>query len=193
MDRYAAQKQGQHDLTKTSRIGMIGAAGDRRDDDMRELGHVAAQHFDVLVIREDERLRGRKAGRPPTSLPRAPSWRSGGRAVPSGRGGSRQLDATRHVLARTDPGDLVVMCVDQHAMVVAELEERTKHAQAGARIGLPSAATSDPDLDPTTMTTTAEARAPRPRARRSPSCPPTRTRPSTTRPSGSSWRSSRRR
>ena len=68
-----------------------------------------------------------------------------------------ELEATRHVLARTNPGDLVVMCVDQHAMVVAELEERTKHAQAGARIGLASAATSDPDLDPTTLTSTAEA------------------------------------
>ena len=42
-------------------------------------------------------------------------------------------------------------------MVVAELEERTKHAQAGARIGTPAAATSDPDLDPSTLTETAEA------------------------------------
>ncbi len=49
------------------------------------------------------------------------------------------------------------MCVDQHALVVAELEERTKHAQAGARIGTPAAATSDPDLDPSTLTETAEA------------------------------------
>ena len=41
---------------------MIGAAGDRRDDDIRELGSVAAQHFDVIVIREDDRPRGRKRG-----------------------------------------------------------------------------------------------------------------------------------
>jgi cyanophycin synthetase len=68
-----------------------------------------------------------------------------------------ELDAARHVLARTNPGDLVVMCVDQHALVVAELEERTKHAQAGARIGTAAAATSDPDLDPSTLTETAEA------------------------------------
>ena len=137
---------------------MIGAAGDRRDDDMRELGHVAAQHFDVLVIREDERLRGRKVGETAGLIAEG--------AQTAMREGARcrqvevvldELDAARHVLARTNPGDLVVMCVDQHAMVVAELEERTKHAQAGARIGLPSAATSDPDLDPTTMTSTAEA------------------------------------
>jgi cyanophycin synthetase len=158
VDRYALQKQGQHDLTKTSRIGMIGAAGDRRDDDMRELGHVAAQHFDVLVIREDERLRGRKSGETAGLIAEG--------AHTAMEEGARcrqvevvldELEATRHVLARTNPGDLVVMCVDQHAMVVTELEQRTKHAQAGARIGLPSAATSDPDLDPTTLTSTAEA------------------------------------
>ncbi len=68
-----------------------------------------------------------------------------------------ELDATRHVLARTNPGDLVVMCVDQHAMVVAELEERTKHAQAGAHLGEPGTWTSDPDLDPGTLTVSAEA------------------------------------
>ena len=38
---------------KPSRIGVIATAGDRRDDDMRELGAVAAQHFDVVVVRED--------------------------------------------------------------------------------------------------------------------------------------------
>jgi cyanophycin synthetase len=68
-----------------------------------------------------------------------------------------ELEATRHVLARTNPGDVVVMCVDNHARVVAELEERTKSAQAGARLGTPGAATSDPDLDPSTLTETAEA------------------------------------
>ena len=158
VDRYADQKQRQADLGKTSRIGMIGAAGDRRDDDMRELGAVAAQHFDVIVIREDERLRGRKPGET------AELVAEGARAAMKEGARCRQveivldeLDATRHVLARTNPGDLVVMCVDQHALVVAELEERTKHAQAGARIGTAAAATSDPDLDPSTLTETAEA------------------------------------
>src|SRR6476469_787219 len=43
-------------------IGVISTAGDRRDDDMRELGAVAADHFDALVVREDANLRGRAAG-----------------------------------------------------------------------------------------------------------------------------------
>ena len=41
---------------------MVATAGDRRDDDMRELGAVAAEHFDVVVVREDQRLRGRERG-----------------------------------------------------------------------------------------------------------------------------------
>ena len=48
---------------RPSRIGIIATAGDRRDEDMRELGDVAAQHFDVLVIREDEQPAGPPARR----------------------------------------------------------------------------------------------------------------------------------
>ena len=79
VERYADQKDGQTDLGKISRIGMIATAGDRREDDMRELGPVAAEHFDVVVVREDERLRGRGArlhrgaGRRGAS---APGWAS---------------------------------------------------------------------------------------------------------------------
>ena len=47
---------------KPSRIGVIATAGDRRDEDMRELGEVAAEHFDVVIVREDVSLRRRKRG-----------------------------------------------------------------------------------------------------------------------------------
>src|SRR5207248_4118913 len=43
-------------------VAVVAAAGDRRDDDMRELGEVAAPHFDALAVREDTSLRGRPAG-----------------------------------------------------------------------------------------------------------------------------------
>ena len=46
----------------SSRIGMVTTAGARRDEDLRELGSVAAEHFDVLVVREDAALRGRQRG-----------------------------------------------------------------------------------------------------------------------------------
>lgn len=118
----------------------------------------AAEHFDVLVIREDERPRGRRRGEVAALVA------EGCRKAMAGGARCRQveivldeLEATRHVLARINPGDLVVMCVDRHAMVAAELEERTKHAQAGAHLGVAGATPSDPDLDPGTLTESAAA------------------------------------
>jgi len=43
------------------RIGVISGTGDRRDDDIRELGAISATHFDEIIIRCDENLRGRTA------------------------------------------------------------------------------------------------------------------------------------
>ena len=46
-----------------------------------------------------------------------------------------ELAAIRHALSRSNPGDLVVLCVDQHQTVLAELESVSHLAQAGARSG----------------------------------------------------------
>ena len=62
VDRIGESLETSHELARPSRIGVIATAGDRRDEDMRELGEVAAQHFDVVIVREDEALRGRERG-----------------------------------------------------------------------------------------------------------------------------------
>ncbi|MFC5270421.1 cyanophycin synthetase [Adhaeribacter terreus] len=41
------------------KIGVISGIGDRRDEDTRELGKLAAQLFDEIIIRQDRDLRGR--------------------------------------------------------------------------------------------------------------------------------------
>jgi cyanophycin synthetase len=46
-----------------------------------------------------------------------------------------ELEAVQHALVRSNPGDLVVLCVDQHQSVLAELESVSHLAQAGARSG----------------------------------------------------------
>ena len=156
VESYAAQKAGQAELGKSSRIGMIGAAGDRRDDDMREQGAIAAEYFDVIVVREDDRLRGRAAG------VTAELVAEGVRArMAEGTARCRQVEivleelvAVRHCMARANPGDLVVMCVDKHATVFGELENLTRHAQAGAHSG---EAVGDPDMDPQEMHDAAQA------------------------------------
>jgi len=43
-------------------IGVIGAPGDRRDEDFVALGHLAADIFDQVVIKEDDDTRGRASG-----------------------------------------------------------------------------------------------------------------------------------
>jgi len=43
------------------RIGIISGTGDRRDEDIRELGEISANYFDEIIIRCDKNLRGRSA------------------------------------------------------------------------------------------------------------------------------------
>jgi len=49
-----------HDkLDAKPKIGIIAGVGDRRDEDIIQLGAVAAQMFDEIIIRQDKNLRGR--------------------------------------------------------------------------------------------------------------------------------------
>jgi cyanophycin synthetase len=43
------------------KVGIISGTGDRRDDDIRELGRISGKHFDEIIIRQDKHLRGRTA------------------------------------------------------------------------------------------------------------------------------------
>jgi cyanophycin synthetase len=44
------------------RIGILAAPGDRRDEDILDLARAAAPAFDFILLREDDRLRGRERG-----------------------------------------------------------------------------------------------------------------------------------
>ena len=56
-----------------------------------------------------------------------------------------ELAAVRHCMARANPGDLVVLCVDRHPTVIGELEKIANQAQAGAHSGETA---GDPDMQP---------------------------------------------
>ena len=43
------------------KVGIISGTGDRRDEDIRELGEISAHYFDEIIIRCDKNLRGRTA------------------------------------------------------------------------------------------------------------------------------------
>jgi cyanophycin synthetase len=48
-------------LDGSPKVGIISGTGDRRDDDIRELGRISARYFDEIIIRQDKNLRGRTA------------------------------------------------------------------------------------------------------------------------------------
>jgi cyanophycin synthetase len=149
VDRVGDSLATTSELGRPSRIGVIATAGDRRDDDMRELGAVAAQHFDVVVVREDDSLRRRKRGETAALVA------EGVRQTMNEGGRCKQLeivleeiDAVRHAMSRANPGDLVVICVDKHPAVMAELENWSNRAEAGS--GSMDDPVGDPDFTPAT-------------------------------------------
>ena len=48
-------------LDYSIKVGIISGTGDRRDEDIRELGEISAKYFDEIIIRCDKNLRGRTA------------------------------------------------------------------------------------------------------------------------------------
>ncbi|MFY9309456.1 MAG: cyanophycin synthetase [Bacteroidia bacterium] len=48
-------------IDSSDKIGIITGTGDRRDEDIRELGKISAQMFNHIIIRQDKFLRGRQA------------------------------------------------------------------------------------------------------------------------------------
>jgi cyanophycin synthetase len=134
VDRLATPHRGA-DVMARRRTGVIASPGDRRDKDIKELGEVAARHFDALIVREDRNLRGRQPGEV-AELVAAGARKSAG---DGGRCRSLEvvldeLEASRLALDRANPGDLVVLCADQVESIVDELQSRTRASgPAGGR------------------------------------------------------------
>ena len=42
------------------RVGLISGTGDRRDEDIKDLGRISGRYFDEIIIRSDKHLRGRQ-------------------------------------------------------------------------------------------------------------------------------------
>ncbi|MFL5749164.1 MAG: cyanophycin synthetase [Chloroflexota bacterium] len=103
-------------------IGVIGIPGDRRDDDQREYGAIAAGAFDEIIVREDKNLRGRAPGETAGNVVEGVrSARTDGRArAIRAEKILEEMAAVRTALRRAAPGDLVVCCVDDAIGVYRE-------------------------------------------------------------------------
>ncbi|WP_462417583.1 cyanophycin synthetase [Kytococcus sp. Marseille-QA3725] len=127
------------------RMLIIGAAGDRRDEDIRELGAIATRYFDTIIIREDHNLRRREPGEAAGLI------REGAEAAIAEQGLEvtvheqwDEIEACRLAVSLTSPGDIVAMAVDHHPEVMRALEAFTHRAHpAPTEAGLMVA---DPDL-----------------------------------------------
>ncbi|HUH16548.1 MAG TPA: cyanophycin synthetase [Methylomirabilota bacterium] len=118
------------------RIAVIATAGDRRDEDIVELGYVAAAYFDEIIVREDANNRGRPVGSTAALIEQgirsAPNDAS---RTPSVVTILDELEATRHALDAARDGDVVVVCVDYANHVWKELQRR-QHGDASEVDGL---------------------------------------------------------
>jgi len=93
------------------RIGVVAAAGDRRDEDILELARTAAPAFDFIILREDENRRGR--GRWETGeLLRQGLLAAGYPAERLSPEVYEEEDAVQRALEAAQPGDLLVIFGD---------------------------------------------------------------------------------
>ncbi len=100
-------------------IGVFSAPGDRRDADIRELGQIAAQMADVLVLREDDDRRGRETGQIAAMMREA--------ALETGFPEQQivtvldELEAVRYALRQAETNDLVIVFADSITAVWKEV------------------------------------------------------------------------
>ncbi len=118
-------------LVTGQRIAVVATAGDRRDEDIRQLGETAAGYFDRIIVREDDRLRGRQPGETAALVEEGvrQAMADGARCTSV----STVLDemaATRAALDAGEPGDVVVVCVDHANAVWKELQRRQHGASS---------------------------------------------------------------
>jgi cyanophycin synthetase len=152
-DTPSGGRPGEASWAANLRVAVVATAGDRRDEDMRELGRVAARYFDDVIVREDRSTRGRERGETAAHVLE-------GVEEAMAKGGMRaghvevvldEMEATRKALDRSRPGDLVVLCVDHATDVFKELEARRSLASPSvfAQVegnGHVEPAGGDPDL-----------------------------------------------
>ncbi len=111
-------------MDATSRVGIICGTGDRRDNDIRDMGRIAAQNFDEIIIRQDNSLRGRTADEIINLL------KEGINEIKPSNGSITVLydekEAIMHAYTNAKPGSLVTLLaddVDESLAFVKKLKE----------------------------------------------------------------------
>ncbi len=106
------------------RIAVIASPGDRRDEDLRELGRVAARLFDVVIVREDANKRGRQRGEIAGRVVEGVRDSVEGSRVQQAEIVIDEPQAIDAALTLARPGDVVLLCVDKPADTWRAVESR---------------------------------------------------------------------
>jgi len=96
-------------LEATVKVGIIAGIGDRREEDNNEMGTIAAEMFDEIIIRQDKNLRGKSETDLINMLDAGIKKQDPNKKttiIPSER------EAITHAVAHAEKGSLIVLCSD---------------------------------------------------------------------------------
>ncbi len=122
-----ALKQFTDNLEATKKVGIIAGIGDRRVEDNNEMGSIAAEMFDEIIIRQDKRLRGKTEEELIKMLNdgiQMQDTKIKTTIIPSER------DAILHAVKTAEKGSLIVLCSDVVPDAL-ELVKKLKEEEAG--------------------------------------------------------------
>jgi cyanophycin synthetase len=108
---------------------VISAAGDRRDEDIREQTRILGAAFDDIILYQDAAQRGRADGEVLALLREGLQGAPRARDVVEIRGEFAAID---HALGRLGPGDLSLILVDQVQEALDHLAKRVEESLSGA-------------------------------------------------------------
>lgn len=96
-------------LEATKKVGIIAGVGDRREEDTNELGSIAAEMFDEIIIRQDKNLRGKSEEELIKMLDAGIKMKDPNKKttiIPS------EKEAITHAVNNAQKGSLIICCSD---------------------------------------------------------------------------------
>ncbi len=96
-------------LEATVKVGIIAGIGDRREEDNNEMGSIAAEMFDEIIIRQDKNLRGKSESHLINMLDAGIKMKDPNKKttiIPS------EKEAITHAVTHAEKGSLIVLCSD---------------------------------------------------------------------------------
>jgi cyanophycin synthetase len=124
-DAIRALGQAAQAMPAQRRIIVISAAGDRRDQDIRDQAAIVGQYFDEVLLYQDAAQRGRADGEVIGLLREGLVGASRTRRIDEVRGEFLAID---QALARLGPGDLCLILIDQVQEALDHLGRRLNEA-----------------------------------------------------------------